>query len=67
MIQQPLHHYTWSQHCIWWLCSQFGALTILSCIIAGAIVIIFIVFRKFLREKIGDFLQLADEYVNGKK
>ncbi len=67
MIQQQIHHqYSWSQKIIWWLCSQFGALTILACILTGAVVLIIIIFRKALKDKIGDFIALADSYINKK-
>lgn len=61
------HHHTWSEHCIWWLCHQFGALTILTCIFTGAVVLIIIIFRKALQDKIGDFIAWADIMINGKK
>lgn len=60
------HHYTWAERCVWWLLHQFGALPVLACIFTGAIVLIIIIFRKALQDKIGDFVALADQWINRK-
>lgn len=71
MIPEQAQHihreHTWAERVIWWSVHSFGAVTILACIATGAIVILVIVFRKVLKERIGDFLELADNYINGKK
>lgn len=64
--QHIQHHHTWSERCIWYLVHSFGAVTILSCIFTGAVVLLIIVFRKIIKEKFGDFLAWADAYVNKK-
>lgn len=68
MIKQQIsHQYTWAERCIWWSVHSFGAITILACIATGATVLIIIIFRKAIKDKFGDFLKWADNFVNKEK
>lgn len=62
----PVHH-TWCDHCIWYLCHTFGSFTILSCIVTGAVVLLIIIFRKWVKDKLGDGIEFLDRLINGKK
>lgn len=67
MTEQIHHQYTWAQHVVWWLCSQFGAVTVLLLAATGITVWAIILFRKAIQDKFGDFLAWADQYVNRKQ
>lgn len=67
MIQQQIHQHTWSEHLIWWLTHQFGTLIILACIFTGAIVLVMIIFRKWITDKFGTAIEWADNFINRKK